>query len=116
MTVIRFDSVTCDYEGRRALGPVTVELSERRIGIIGPNGGGKSTFVRLINGLADASSGRIDVGGLAAAALGSDFDGIDCDLEMKDYSGFPVLLEKMQKHFTDDQIDLITHKNFLRIL
>ena len=47
MTVIRFDSVTCDYEGRRALGPVTVELSERRIGIIGPNGGGKSTFVRL---------------------------------------------------------------------
>ena len=70
MTVIRFDSVTCDYEGRRALGPVTVELSERRIGIIGPNGGGKSTFVRLINGLADASSGRIDVGGLDPARKG----------------------------------------------
>lgn len=64
MTVIRFDSVTCDFDGRRALGPVTVELSERRIGIIGPNGGGKSTFVRLINGLTDASSGRVDVGGL----------------------------------------------------
>ena len=70
MTVIRFDSVTCDYEGRRALGPVTVELSERLIGIIGPNGGGKSTFVRLINGLADASSGRIDVGGLDPARKG----------------------------------------------
>ena len=70
MTVIRFDSVTCDYEGRRALGPVTVELFERRIGIIGPNGGGKSTFVRLINGLADASSGRIDVGGLDPARKG----------------------------------------------
>ena len=70
MTVIRFDSVTCDYESRRALGPVTVELSERRIGIIGPNGGGKSTFVRLINGLADASSGRIDVGGLDPARKG----------------------------------------------
>ena len=54
--------------------------------------------------------------GIETLALGSDFDGIDCDLEMKDYSGFPVLLEKMQKHFTDDQIDLITHKNFLRIL
>ena len=72
MTVIRFDSVTCDYEGRRALGPVTVELSERRIGIIGPNGGGKSTFVRLINGLADASTGRVDVGGLDPARKGRD--------------------------------------------
>lgn len=70
MTVIRFDSVTCDFDGRRALGPVTVELSERRIGIIGPNGGGKSTFVRLINGLTDASSGRVDVGGLDPARKG----------------------------------------------
>ncbi|UBI03342.1 energy-coupling factor ABC transporter ATP-binding protein [Corynebacterium freneyi] len=70
MTVIRFDSVTCDFDGRRALGPVTVELSERRIGIVGPNGGGKSTFVRLINGLTDASSGRVDVGGLDPARKG----------------------------------------------
>ena len=54
--------------------------------------------------------------GIETLALGSDFDGIDCELEMKDFSGFPVLLSKMQKHFTDDEIDLITHKNFLRIL
>ncbi|MBO5666934.1 MAG: dipeptidase [Firmicutes bacterium] len=54
--------------------------------------------------------------GIETLALGSDFDGIDCGLEMKDFTGFPVLLEKMQKHFTDDEIDLITHKNFLRIL
>lgn len=53
--------------------------------------------------------------GIETLALGSDFDGIDCGLEMKDYTGFPVLLEKMQKHFTDDEIDKITHKNFLRI-
>ena len=54
--------------------------------------------------------------GIETLALGSDFDGIDCELEMKDFSGFPALIEKMQKHFTDDEIDLITHKNFLRIL
>ena len=54
--------------------------------------------------------------GIETLALGSDFDGIDCELEMKDFNGFPVLLSKMQKHFTDDEIDLITHKNFLRIL
>ncbi|MBQ8588943.1 MAG: dipeptidase [Firmicutes bacterium] len=54
--------------------------------------------------------------GIETLALGSDFDGIDCELEMKDYAGYPRLIEKMQEHFTDDQIDLITHKNFLRIL
>lgn len=70
MTVIRFDAVTCDFEDRRALGPVTVELAERRIGVIGPNGGGKSTFVRLINGLEEASSGTVSVGGLDPARKG----------------------------------------------
>jgi membrane dipeptidase len=57
-----------------------------------------------------------DKAGIETVAMGSDFDGIDCELEMKDFSGFPALIEKMQKYFTDDEIDLITHKNFLRIL
>lgn len=70
MSRISFDSVTCDFDGRRALGPVTVELHERRIGIIGPNGGGKSTMVRLINGLADASSGRVTVDGVDPSRRG----------------------------------------------
>ncbi len=70
MTVIRFDSVTCDFEGRRALGPVTVDLSEHRIGVIGPNGGGKSTFVRLINGLGEATSGTVTVDGLNPSKKG----------------------------------------------
>ena len=30
---------------------VSVTLSEQRVGVIGANGSGKSTFVRLLNGL-----------------------------------------------------------------
>lgn len=70
MPRILFDSVTCDFEGRRALGPVTADLSEHRIGIIGPNGGGKSTFVRLINGLGDATSGTVTVDGVDPSRKG----------------------------------------------
>lgn len=53
--------------------------------------------------------------GIEALALGSDFDGIDCELEMKDYAGYPRLIGALQKHFTDDQIDLICEKNFMRV-
>src|ERR687894_509593 len=34
------------------------------VGVVGPNGGGKSTLVRLLNGLLAADSGRVRVAGL----------------------------------------------------
>lgn len=54
--------------------------------------------------------------GVEAVALGSDFDGIDCKLELGDCAGLPTLCEAMQKHFTDDEIDLICAKNALRVI
>lgn len=70
MPVIRFEDACCDFGSRRALGPVAAELTERRIGVIGPNGGGKSTFVRLINGLDEATAGRVTVDGVDPAKDG----------------------------------------------
>ncbi|MBV7295274.1 energy-coupling factor ABC transporter ATP-binding protein [Corynebacterium sp. TAE3-ERU12] len=70
MPTIQFTDVTCDFFGRRAIGPVSVALSEQRIGIIGPNGGGKSTFVRLINGLDDATTGTVTVDGVNPSSDG----------------------------------------------
>ncbi|VEJ44368.1 Biotin transport ATP-binding protein BioM [Bartonella vinsonii] len=43
---------------------ITVQLAERRIAVIGANGSGKSTFVRLINGLQLPSDGFVSVDGL----------------------------------------------------
>nr|WP_246211603.1 ABC transporter ATP-binding protein [Phytoactinopolyspora alkaliphila] len=39
-------------------------MTERRIGVIGANGSGKSTFARLLNGLVIPTEGRVRVGGL----------------------------------------------------
>ena len=36
---------------REVLRDVTLDLTERRIGVVGANGSGKSTFARLLNGL-----------------------------------------------------------------
>jgi biotin transport system ATP-binding protein len=46
------------------LHPTTLELSERRIAIIGANGSGKSTLLRLFNGLVLPSTGAVRVEGL----------------------------------------------------
>ncbi|WP_254473295.1 energy-coupling factor ABC transporter ATP-binding protein [Bartonella sp. B1098] len=64
MGVIKFDKVTQVFGELCVLKNITVQLTERRIAIIGANGSGKSTFVRLINGLQLPSHGFVSVDGL----------------------------------------------------
>jgi biotin transport system ATP-binding protein len=62
--VIEVRDVTHRYGERTVLSDVDVTLVERRVGIVGANGSGKSTFVRLLNGLVLPSAGRVTVDGL----------------------------------------------------
>nr|WP_120492390.1 ABC transporter ATP-binding protein [Corynebacterium lactis] len=67
MPTITFDNAGALYSGRRILEPISLTLTERRIGIIGENGGGKSTLARLINGLGAATEGTVLYEGLNVA-------------------------------------------------
>lgn len=49
---------------RTVLREVDLRLVERRVGVIGANGSGKSTFARLLNGLVLPTEGRVSVDGL----------------------------------------------------
>lgn len=66
--MIEVDSVSHAYgEGaqrRPVLHDVTVTLPEQRVGVVGANGSGKSTFVRLLNGLVQPDAGSVRVDGL----------------------------------------------------
>lgn len=54
--------------------------------------------------------------GTDAMAWGSDFDGIDdCVLEFKNYAGLRQIENELKKYFTDDDIEKINHKNFIRV-
>ena len=64
MARIRFEGVTVDFDGFRALDGIDLTIEERLVGIIGSNGSGKSTLARLINGLNEPSSGTVTVDGL----------------------------------------------------
>ncbi|MFW0784377.1 ABC transporter ATP-binding protein [Gordonia sp. CPCC 206044] len=65
--MIEFDAVSHAYDGRSVLREVTLELAERRIGIVGANGSGKSTLARMINALVVPDSGAVTVNGVDAA-------------------------------------------------
>ncbi|MBY3552448.1 ATP-binding cassette domain-containing protein [Modestobacter lapidis] len=52
------------YGERPVLHDVTLTLAEHRIGVIGGNGSGKSTFARLLNGLVLPTEGQVLVDGL----------------------------------------------------
>ena len=66
-TSIFCEDLTYSYPGAAepALSGVTFEVKAGEyVGVVGPNGGGKSTLVRLLNGLLPADSGRVRVAGL----------------------------------------------------
>ncbi len=57
---------------RAVLREVDLHLTEARIGVVGANGSGKSTFVRLLNGLVHPDTGTVTVDGLDTVRDGRD--------------------------------------------
>ncbi len=57
-----------------------------------------------------------NIGGIDCVSIGSDFDGIDCPLEIKDCSNMELIYEQMKKEgFKESDIEKIFHKNALRL-
>ncbi|ODN69703.1 energy-coupling factor ABC transporter ATP-binding protein [Methylobrevis pamukkalensis] len=64
---VEFQDVTVARGGRTVLAGISCVLTERRIGILGANGSGKSSLARLVNGLVLPAAGRVTVDGLDTA-------------------------------------------------
>lgn len=63
-----FDSVLYRRDTTQVFDGLSLHLNERRIGVVGRNGSGKSQLARLIAGLATPDSGRVAVNGVDVAA------------------------------------------------
>lgn len=70
--MIEIEAVRLAYGDRTVLQDISLSLTERRIGIIGANGSGKSSFARLLNGLVLPTSGTVKIDGLDTSAKGKE--------------------------------------------
>ncbi len=60
--MIKFENVSFSFEKQEVLNNVSFQLGNGEfVGILGPNGGGKSTFLRLAIGLLKPQSGKITI-------------------------------------------------------
>ena len=60
---IRINKVSVISEDKLILDDITTDLNKKRTGIIGCNGSGKSTFLRLLNGLVIPDLGTVTING-----------------------------------------------------
>lgn len=60
---IILDDIALTRAGRPVLAPLTLSLTERRIGVVGRNGSGKSSLLRVIAGLQQPDRGRVSIDG-----------------------------------------------------
>ena len=97
------------------------------IRVIADRGGviGLNFYGRFLNAVEDSHSGTarmaehvrhiVNVGGIECIGLGSDFDGITGELEMKDCSQLGKLIAALEHaHFTGSEIEHILYKNVMR--
>jgi zinc transport system ATP-binding protein len=70
--IIRVDSVSFSYGSKPALEDVSLHIHEKEIvTIIGPNGGGKTTLLKVILGLLNPQAGRVLIDGNPVSMAGS---------------------------------------------
>lgn len=59
-SIIKIENLSADYDRKTVLHDINLEISEKDfLGIIGPNGGGKTTLMKVILGLLKPSEGKI---------------------------------------------------------
>ncbi len=64
MSILESNALTKSYNGKRALNNVNLKLEPGRIiGLLGPNGSGKTTFIKICAGLLTPTSGEVLING-----------------------------------------------------
>ncbi|MEM7701012.1 MAG: ABC-F family ATP-binding cassette domain-containing protein [Pseudomonadota bacterium] len=73
--VVKARGLVCERGGRRLFGPLDFTIAgPRRVWLKGPNGCGKSSLVRLLDGREDPAEGDVDVNASSVAVLDQHLD------------------------------------------
>lgn len=109
-SIIECKGLTKKYGLKTALNAINLNLGKGRIiGLLGPNGSGKTTFIKLLNGLLTATTGSITVDG---KPLSIDTKKIISYLPDKDYLGNEMNFNECARLFSDFYEDFDKEKAF----
>lgn len=92
VTAIRFSNVSLAFGATPILTDVSFEIATGEcVCVSGPSGNGKTTLLRLVNGLARPDSGAIHVGGMEVTAPGANLTALrrHAGMVFQRYSLFP---------------------------
>lgn len=83
MSIIRFEGVTKLYKNGRGIRDLSLAIEQGQIyGLIGPNGSGKTTAMKIMTGLIQADSGAVEVfGANPAEAIETALANVGCLIE-----------------------------------
>ena len=97
-TIISLKNVSKKYRKVNALKDINLTLEKGKIyGLVGKNGAGKTTMMRIITGLAFASSGEVTVNAIKCGAL-IEAPSLNMDMSAKQNLKFyRILLDEQQK-------------------
>ncbi|MCP4395228.1 MAG: ATP-binding cassette domain-containing protein [Alphaproteobacteria bacterium] len=59
--MIEIKQLSHSFNGKKVLNNINLEITEKKVAIIGANGSGKSTFVRMLNGLIAPDNGSVTI-------------------------------------------------------
>lgn len=82
--MITFQDASVTVDEQTIVHPTTLQLSERRVSVIGANGSGKSTLARMINGLAEPATGSVSI----TEASGQQLDTVRDGTKVRQRVGF----------------------------
>ena len=81
--VIRVEGLTKNFGPLQVLRGIDCSVSSSEVVcVIGPSGSGKSTFLRCLNGLEDASGGRVLIHGISVHDNSTDVDALRSEIGM----------------------------------
>ena len=118
--------VVASHSDARALCPHSRNLTDEMLRAIGNTGGivGVNYYAHFLRENTNDTTMEdvlrhtlhlIDKAGVDHVAFGSDYDGIDSNLEWKDASGTPDLLNYLNTKISSADLEKITHANALRV-
>lgn len=94
INLISLDRIAKSYDNKVLLNRVSLGISaEERIGIVGINGGGKSTLIKILSGSIPLDSGKVSKSNKAIFGLLNQFEEFDPKLQVSEY-----ILDSLEVH------------------